>query len=64
MATTLICVVLKSDVIHWLNVGDSRFYVLRKKHLRVGLSPSGIWRVRGLIFRISGRCAKNRARMP
>ena len=33
MATTLICIVLKSDVIHWINVGDSRFYILRDNRL-------------------------------
>jgi protein phosphatase len=29
MATTLVCSVLKEDVIHWVNIGDSRLYVLR-----------------------------------
>jgi len=29
MATTLVCTVLKNDMIHWLNVGDSRFYLFR-----------------------------------
>ena len=33
MATTLICIVLKSDIIHWINVGDSRFYILRDDRL-------------------------------
>ena len=33
MATTLACVVLKSDMIHWLNAGDSRFYILRDDQL-------------------------------
>jgi serine/threonine protein kinase len=33
MATTLTCVVLKSDMIHWLNAGDSRFYILRDDQL-------------------------------
>ncbi|MCP4115852.1 MAG: serine/threonine-protein phosphatase [Desulfobacteraceae bacterium] len=29
MATTLVCAILKDDHIHWVNVGDSRLYVLR-----------------------------------
>lgn len=29
MATTLVCAVLKNDIIHWVNIGDSRFYVQR-----------------------------------
>ncbi len=29
MATTLVCAILKNDHIHWVNVGDSRLYVLR-----------------------------------
>ncbi len=33
MATTLVCTVLRSDVIHWVNTGDSRFYVFRDKKL-------------------------------
>ena len=33
MATTLACIVLKSDLIHWLNAGDSRFYILRNDQL-------------------------------
>ncbi len=33
MATTLVCTILKSDVIHWINVGDSRFYILRDNRL-------------------------------
>lgn len=33
MATTLVCAVLKNDVIHWLNVGDSRLYILRDQEL-------------------------------
>ncbi len=33
MATTLACVVLKADMIHWLNAGDSRFYILRDDQL-------------------------------
>lgn len=33
MATTLVCTVLKSDVIHWINVGDSRFYIFRNNQL-------------------------------
>ena len=33
MATTLVCVVLKKDYVHWVNVGDSRLYILRDKKL-------------------------------
>lgn len=33
MATTLACAALKNDMIHWLNVGDSRIYILREKEL-------------------------------
>ncbi len=33
MATTLACTVLKSDMIHWVNAGDSRFYILRGSQL-------------------------------
>ena len=29
MATTLVCTVLKNNMIHWVNIGDSRFYLLR-----------------------------------
>ncbi len=34
MATTLVCAVLKQDLIHWINVGDSRLYRLRDKKLK------------------------------
>jgi eukaryotic-like serine/threonine-protein kinase len=33
MATTLVCAILKKDHIHWVNVGDSRLYLLRNKEL-------------------------------
>lgn len=33
MATTLVCAILKNDHIHWVNVGDSRLYVLRNRKL-------------------------------
>jgi len=33
MATTLVCAILKKDRIHWINVGDSRLYLLRDKKL-------------------------------
>ena len=33
MATTLVCAVLKNDYIYWVNVGDSRLYILRDKKL-------------------------------
>jgi len=33
MATTLVCAVLKNDYVHWVNVGDSRLYLLRDKKL-------------------------------
>ncbi|MBI9091437.1 MAG: serine/threonine-protein phosphatase [Desulfobacterium sp.] len=33
MATTLVCAILKKDHIHWVNVGDSRLYVLRDRKL-------------------------------
>lgn len=33
MATTLVCLVLRFDTIHWLNAGDSRFYILRDNRL-------------------------------
>jgi len=33
MATTLVCTILKNDMIHWVNIGDSRFYVLRNGKL-------------------------------
>jgi protein phosphatase len=33
MATTLVCTILKSDMIHWVNVGDSRFYIHRENKL-------------------------------
>jgi len=33
MATTLVCAILKKDHIHWVNVGDSRLYLLRNKKL-------------------------------
>jgi serine/threonine protein phosphatase PrpC len=33
MATTLVCAILKKDYIHWINVGDSRLYLLRNKEL-------------------------------
>lgn len=34
MATTLVCTVLKSDMLYWVNAGDSRFYLLRGNRLR------------------------------
>lgn len=34
MATTLVCAILKNDIIHWVNVGDSRFYVLRDGEIK------------------------------
>jgi protein phosphatase len=34
MATTLVCAVLKNDMIHWVNVGDSRLYVLRDGEIK------------------------------
>jgi len=34
MATTLVCAILKHDRIHWINVGDSRLYLLRDKALK------------------------------
>ena len=33
MATTLVCSILKDDMIHWVNIGDSRLYVLRNGKL-------------------------------
>lgn len=33
MATTLVCTILKDDIIHWVNIGDSRFYILRSGKL-------------------------------
>lgn len=33
MATTLVCLVLRFDTIHWVNAGDSRFYILRDNRL-------------------------------
>ena len=33
MATTLVCSILKHDMIHWVNIGDSRLYVLRNGKL-------------------------------
>ncbi|HCY87600.1 MAG TPA: hypothetical protein DHV36_20870, partial [Desulfobacteraceae bacterium] len=33
MATTLVCTVLRSDRIFWVNAGDSRFYLLRNGRL-------------------------------
>ena len=33
MATTLVCSILKNDMIHWVNIGDSRLYVLRNGKL-------------------------------
>ncbi len=33
MATTLVCAILKKDHFHWINVGDSRLYLLRDKTL-------------------------------
>ncbi len=33
MATTLVCGILKKDYFHWINVGDSRLYLLRDKKL-------------------------------
>ncbi len=33
MATTLVCAILKKDHIYWVNVGDSRLYLLRNKEL-------------------------------
>ncbi len=33
MATTLVCAILKKDHIHWINVGDSRLYLLRDREL-------------------------------
>ncbi len=33
MATTLVCAILKKDYFHWINVGDSRLYLLRDKKL-------------------------------
>ena len=33
MATTLVCTILKDDMIHWVNIGDSRFYILRNGKL-------------------------------
>ena len=33
MATTLVCAILKKDHVHWINVGDSRLYLLRDKKL-------------------------------
>ncbi len=33
MATTLVCAILKKDYIHWINVGDSRLYLLRNQKL-------------------------------
>ncbi len=33
MATTLVCAILKKDHFHWINVGDSRLYLLRNNKL-------------------------------
>lgn len=33
MATTLVCTVLKSDILFWVNAGDSRFYLMRGDQL-------------------------------
>ena len=33
MATTLVCTILRSDRIFWVNAGDSRFYLLRNGRL-------------------------------